>query len=237
MLISDALRARITQVALAAAIPFFGFGVLDNALMILLGEFIDVTLCVQFGFSTMAAAALGNTFSDAVGVFSGTMVEELAAKYGVEAPKLTRAQETMTVTKNFERIGQLVGICIGCLVGMFPLLFMDHSEARKREKALDEMFDVVVESVTQLLDCEAALLFLVDYEKGELYPRSSSDHAVKARLRIGEGVAGRVAATGHFMHPSDRQENMLFAKLCRLVPYLAEACLSFFFWSETKERG
>ena len=43
------------------------------------------------------------------------------------------------MTKNYERLGQLVGICVGCLVGMFPLLFMDHSDVRKREKALDEI--------------------------------------------------------------------------------------------------
>ncbi|CAE7694768.1 pde-5, partial [Symbiodinium pilosum] len=99
---------------------------------------------------------------------------------------------------------------IGCLVGMFPLLFMDHSEVRKREKALDEMFDVVVDSVTQLLDCEAALLFLVDYEKGHLYLRSSSDHTIKGNLRLGEGVAGRVAATGHFMNVDDLRKTELY---------------------------
>ncbi|CAE7864104.1 tmem65 [Symbiodinium necroappetens] len=203
-------KTQLRMAATAAAIPFFGFGVLDNAIMILLGEVIDATLCVQFGLSTMAAAALGNTFSDAVGVFSGTLVEEMAAKYGVEAPKLTRVQEGMAVTKNYERLGQLVGICIGCLVGMFPLLFMDHSDVRKREKALDEMFDVVVESVTKLLDCEAALLFLVDYEKRHLYLRSSSDHALKDHLRIGEGVAGRVAETGHFMNVDDLRKTELY---------------------------
>eukprot|EP00662_Eupelagonemidae_sp_cell21_P004904 gene4904-56719_t len=47
----------------------------------------------------MAAAALGNTFSDAMGVFSGGMVEDFAVRCGFEAPVLSRAQEDMPATR------------------------------------------------------------------------------------------------------------------------------------------
>ena len=41
--------------------------------MIIAGDAIDKTLCVAMGFSSMAAAALGNTLSDVAGVFSGSL--------------------------------------------------------------------------------------------------------------------------------------------------------------------
>jgi hypothetical protein len=40
-----------------------GFGFLDNFIMIVAGEYIDLTLGVTLGISTMAAAALGKLVS------------------------------------------------------------------------------------------------------------------------------------------------------------------------------
>jgi hypothetical protein len=40
-----------------------GFGFLDNFIMIVAGEYIDLTLGVTLGISTMAAAALGKSVS------------------------------------------------------------------------------------------------------------------------------------------------------------------------------
>ncbi|KAF4730166.1 hypothetical protein FOZ62_031554 [Perkinsus olseni] len=63
---------------ICSAIPFIGFGFLDNALMLIFGEQIDNSLCVVMGFSTLAAAALGNAFSDLAGVFAGSHIEHQA---------------------------------------------------------------------------------------------------------------------------------------------------------------
>ena len=46
------------EVGMAASIPFVGFGILDNAIMIFFGDIIDMTLCVKMGFSTMAPRML-----------------------------------------------------------------------------------------------------------------------------------------------------------------------------------
>jgi Transmembrane protein 65 len=51
------------------------FGTCDNAILILAGEYIDLTLGVTMGISTMAAAALGNLVSDVAGVGLGGVVE------------------------------------------------------------------------------------------------------------------------------------------------------------------
>jgi len=196
---------QLGKVALAASLPYFGFGVLDNAVMILLGEAIDATLCVKFGFSTMAAAALGNTFSDAIGVYSGGAVEDLAQRYGFEAPRLSRAQESMPVTRFYQRLGQLLGIMIGCIVGMFPLLFnLEHSDIHKREKDLNEMFDTVVNEIPQLLHCEAAMLLLIDHATQEIVPRSTTNSKLaKYREPVGRGTSGKVAQTGEYLNIDD----------------------------------
>ena len=45
------------------AIPFVGFGIIDNAVMIMAGDYIDCTIGVALGISTMAAAGLGKSVS------------------------------------------------------------------------------------------------------------------------------------------------------------------------------
>jgi hypothetical protein len=47
-------------VALHQAVPFVGFGMMDNSILILAGEAIDINLGVTLGISTMCAAAIGN---------------------------------------------------------------------------------------------------------------------------------------------------------------------------------
>ena len=52
-------------------VPFIGFGFMDNAIMILAGDKIDMTLGMTLGMSTMAAAGLGNLLSDVCGIGFG----------------------------------------------------------------------------------------------------------------------------------------------------------------------
>ncbi|KAA3670772.1 uncharacterized protein DEA37_0007852, partial [Paragonimus westermani] len=54
-------------VFLANGLPFIGFGFLDNCIMIVAGEYIDLSFSSVFGLSTMAAAGLGNWISDLCG--------------------------------------------------------------------------------------------------------------------------------------------------------------------------
>jgi Zn-dependent membrane protease YugP len=51
-----------------AMLPFIGFGFLDNFVMIIAGEYIDITIGTALGISTMAAAAFGNLISDLFGL-------------------------------------------------------------------------------------------------------------------------------------------------------------------------
>lgn len=49
--------------------------------------------------STMAAAALGNTFSDIMGIGSAWYVESLATKVGIKPPNLSPIQLTMNISR------------------------------------------------------------------------------------------------------------------------------------------
>ena len=80
------------MVALQVGLPFIAFGFVDNFIMILAGDYIDLTLGVSLGISSMAAAGIGNTISDIAGLGLGNVVEDLCARLGLPVPALTTEQ-------------------------------------------------------------------------------------------------------------------------------------------------
>ncbi|XP_074057755.1 transmembrane protein 65 isoform X3 [Macrotis lagotis] len=125
----------IAQVFIHNALPFVGFGFLDNAIMIVAGTQIELTIGIILGISTMAAAALGNLVSDLAGLGLAGYVEALASRLGLSIPDLTPKQVDMWQTRVSAHLGKAVGVAIGCILGMFPLLFFRGEE---EEKKLDE---------------------------------------------------------------------------------------------------
>uniref|UniRef100_A0A915I9A4 Transmembrane protein 65 n=1 Tax=Romanomermis culicivorax TaxID=13658 RepID=A0A915I9A4_ROMCU len=121
-------------VFLISFLPFVGFGILDNLLMIMAGEYIDQTLGIILGISTMAAAGLGNIISDIAGVGLAHYIEILVSKLGLTPPNLTSVQWAAPKARLATNSGRCLGLIIGCLIGMFPLLFYDEKE--KQEKKL-----------------------------------------------------------------------------------------------------
>ncbi|XP_046681082.1 uncharacterized protein LOC124367920 isoform X2 [Homalodisca vitripennis] len=118
-------------VAIHNAVPFIGFGFLDNFLMIICGDYIELTLGSFMTLSTMAAAALGNTVGDVLGLGCAGYVESLAAKVGVKSPALAPVQLNMRTSRIFANVGRGIGVTIGCLLGMTPLLFMNKDDKDK----------------------------------------------------------------------------------------------------------
>lgn len=110
-------------VALSQFVPFMGFGLCDNAIMICAGESIETSLGIGFGLSTMAAAGLGNTMSDVVGIGLSSKIEMFAARFGFAAPTLTKAQSLSSSVRWAKVFGATSGVTVGCLLGMFPLAF------------------------------------------------------------------------------------------------------------------
>ncbi|OAD57846.1 Transmembrane protein 65 [Eufriesea mexicana] len=111
----------LVLVAISNAIPFIGFGFLDNFIMIVAGDQIEIILNKKFPISTMAAAALGNTISDIIGIGSVHYVERFAQSVGFKAPKLTPMQLNLRRTKAAANMGRVIGVTIGCFIGMTPI--------------------------------------------------------------------------------------------------------------------
>lgn len=151
-------------VSLTVAIPFVGFGIMDNAILIIAGDAIDTSLGVLLGISTMCAAAIGNIVSDVAGVMMGTVIEDWCALYlNLPQPNLTQAQRTLRSVRYAGQFGCGAGIVIGCIIGMFPLLFIDSNriQVRKREKHLDSIFQDVVTEAKSLIGAQQTCLFLL----------------------------------------------------------------------------
>ena len=104
-------RAQLGTLALAAGIPFIGFGFADNFIMIIAGEQIDCSLGVRFGLSTLAAAGIGNLISDVVGLSLGEVIEVAVAKR-IRAPRLSPEQLDLRVTRFVKGGASLLGITV-----------------------------------------------------------------------------------------------------------------------------
>lgn len=144
-------------------LPFVGFGIMDNAILIWAGDQIDITLGVTLGISTMCAAAIGNIISDVAGVALGTVIEDLCAKLRLPIAKLTHAQRQLRSVRFAGQFGIAFGLTIGCIIGMFPLLYID-SEKHERMKQLAHrktLIDDIVEEGKTLVNAQYARLFLL----------------------------------------------------------------------------
>ncbi|CAD5217762.1 unnamed protein product [Bursaphelenchus xylophilus] len=115
--------AQMKQIFTFNLLPFIGFGILDNMLMILAGEYIEHSLGAVFTISTMAAAALGNMVSDVFGMGLAHYVELFVMRMGFKLPTLTTAQLESSKARFTVNLARACGLCIGCTIGMFPLLF------------------------------------------------------------------------------------------------------------------
>ncbi|XP_054619095.1 transmembrane protein 65 [Dunckerocampus dactyliophorus] len=132
---SPPTTAQIRYVVFHNAVPFVGFGFLDNAIMISAGTQIELSIGVTLGISTMAAAALGNLVSDLAGLGLAGYVEALASKLGMQVPDLTPKQADMWQTRVSSHSGKAIGVFIGCILGMFPLFFIGDDEEKAVQPA------------------------------------------------------------------------------------------------------
>lgn len=150
-------RRQLSRTMLTAMVPFIGFGIVDNAVMIIAGEYIDMKLGIMFGLSSMAAAGLGNTFSDIVGISVGNHIEAFVDKLGFARANLSLEQYKLKVVRRVIMFGNMFGITIGCLIGMFPLLFIDAEKDQQihLQKVLNSTkFDSLCDAAFDLADTD-----------------------------------------------------------------------------------
>lgn len=176
---------------------------MDNAILIIAGDAIDTSLGVVLGISTMCAAAIGNIVSDVAGIMLGTVVEDCAAQLNMPTPNLTAAQRQLRSVRFANQFGCAVGLVVGCILGMFPLLWMDPNkvQVKKQEAHLDAIFRDVVQEAGSLVGAQRMRLFLQVQDASTtptphgkyLYAKFSDQ---KMRIPLGRGIVSRAALTG-----------------------------------------
>jgi len=139
--VPEPTNEQLKIVAMHQAIPFVGFGIMDNAILILAGETIDIYLGLTLGISTMCAAAIGNIISDVCGVAFGTVIEDALLSWSkkIESitkgrvklppmPQLSYEQRNLRSVRLSSQMGCAIGLTVGCVIGMFPLLFFSSDK-------------------------------------------------------------------------------------------------------------
>mmetsp|Transcript_90258 Transcript_90258/g.218807 ORF Transcript_90258/g.218807 Transcript_90258/m.218807 type:complete len:97 (+) Transcript_90258:1-291(+) len=96
--------------------------------MLSVGGTIESTIGVACGISSLAAAGLGQMVSDASGITLQGLIERFADKLGLPRPGLTIEQQQLPLVKSFELGSRILGIVLGCSIGMVPLLVLPAKE-------------------------------------------------------------------------------------------------------------
>ena len=157
-----------------------GFGVMDQTIMLMAGQQIEVGIGAALGLSTLAAAGIGQIFSDVSGVFSGGAVDAMASRLKLQPHQLSQQQLTLPAARGARLLGQAVGVASGCMLGLCCLFFIDADqlERERRLEELNQMFDLVevqsLETVERVIGADLAVLWIHDTEEGKLLARVMS---------------------------------------------------------------
>jgi tRNA-specific adenosine deaminase 1 len=142
--VQEPTKRELYIVALHQSIPFIGFGIMDNTVLILAGEAIDIELGAVLNISTMCAAAIGNIIADLCGVAFGTVFATYLERLTrgrltlPPMPQLTYAQRELRSVKIYGQLGVCAGLTLGCIIGMFPLLFFSAEKKEYTTKEAEE---------------------------------------------------------------------------------------------------
>ena len=141
---------------IANTLPMIGFGIMDQTVLIQAGNMIDLTIGVQFGLSTLTAAAIGGLISNVSGILFGGTLETIAKTLGlVPASNLTPQQRSLSFVRRGRIVSQVLGIVLGCCIGMVNLLFIDTDKSQSLKllnKTEEEEFAFDVEISNNVRD-------------------------------------------------------------------------------------
>lgn len=95
----------------------------------------------------MCAAAIGNIISDICGVAFGTLIEDAIARFSQRIekmsggrwtlpplPKLSHDQRNLRSVRLSNQLGCAIGLTVGCIIGMFPLVFFEEEKKKGNER-------------------------------------------------------------------------------------------------------
>ena len=98
----------------------------------------------------------------------------------------------------------------------------------QREVDLDELLERLVTKIAEALAADRGTLYLVDPEAGELFSKAAHLPELKQiRLKLGQGIAGTVAATGQTLNlPSAEGDRRFFREIDRQTGYRTRSVLA-----------
>jgi Nif-specific regulatory protein len=98
----------------------------------------------------------------------------------------------------------------------------------QREVDLDELLDQLVDQIVRAVDGDRGTLYLIDPDTGELYSRAAHLPELKQiRLKVGQGIAGTVAATGRAVNlPAADGDRRFFKEIDRRTGYKTRTVLA-----------
>ncbi len=83
-------------------------------------------------------------------------------------------------------------------------LLLETTNRLMSTRELDELLRLLSETTTRMANAERATIFLVDFDKGELWSRVAiGDDVGTIRVALGKGIAGTVALTGEIINLAD----------------------------------
>jgi hypothetical protein len=151
---------------LRTALPFFGFGVCDNIIMITVGDVIDNHFGVIMGFSTMVAAGLGQAVSDGSGITIQQLIERWADKLGLPDHHFTAEELSANSMLWLLQVFRTIGIVCGCLCGLVPLILTDTGN---KPRLYDTLLQALPEEKRRQLSTKAVRVSFADGEKLLVY--------------------------------------------------------------------
>jgi adenylate cyclase len=107
-----------------------------------------------------------------------------------------------------------------CLLDFITAEFQQFLRAIEliNNEALETMLEKVLEAITvkigQILQAENSAIFLVDYDKGQLWskvPQNNTQKFLEVRIPINVGIPGHVVSTGEYLNISDTVTHPLFS--------------------------
>ncbi|KAB8330342.1 GAF domain-containing protein [Scytonema tolypothrichoides VB-61278] len=130
-----------------------------------------------------------------------------------ELTQVNRTHSLLSRVKNLS-VNEFV-----CLLDFITAEFQQFLRAIEliNNEALETMLEKVLEAITlkigQILQAEHTTIFLVDYDKGQLWsklPQDKTQKAIEIRTPIDLGIPGHVANTGECLNISDTSSHPLF---------------------------
>lgn len=130
--------------------------------MITMGDAIDATIGAKFGLATITAAGFGQIFSDVSGLAAEGYIERICQAMNLQRAYFSQRQEALKRVLLWKNYGQIIGVIIGCMLGMSILLFKDpgKAERERQQKRMNAILKTVVKDSLPRFGAQEASLWV-----------------------------------------------------------------------------